>query len=77
MHANVILVLSYMATLFPVYIFPTAFSTAFTHYYTDPQTNTITSFRGRNTQHIFICYIKATLHISSVYIYTVQKIQSI
>ena len=47
---NVILVLSYKATLFPVYSFPTrqpffpvySFPTAFARYYIDPQTNTIT-----------------------------------
>ena len=36
-----------MATSFAVY----SFSTAFPHYYIDPQTNTITPFPSRNTQH--------------------------
>ena len=43
-HSNEILVLSNIATLFPVYGFPTAFSTAFACYYIDPPTNTITIF---------------------------------
>ena len=46
---NVILVLSFIAILFPDYSFPTAFSTAFVYYYIDPQTNTITPVPGRNT----------------------------
>ena len=37
-----------MATLFTVYSFPKAFSTAFARYYIEAQTNTITPFPGRN-----------------------------
>ena len=50
---NIILVLSYIATLLPVYSFSKAYSTCFAHYYIDPQTNTITPIPGRNTQLIF------------------------
>ena len=49
---NVILVLSYMATLFPASKLYYSFSKAFACYYIDPQTNTITPFSGRNIQHI-------------------------
>ena len=50
---NIMLVLSYIATLFPFYSFSKAYSTRFAHYYIDPQTNTITHVSGRNTQLIF------------------------
>ena len=65
LHNSVILVFSYMITFFPVYSFPKAFSSAFTHYCIDPKTNTIKPFPVRNTQHSWTVFgelINLSLH---------------
>ena len=62
----------YLRNISPFLTTPLSYNPFCTHYYIDPQTNTITSSPDRNTQHIWIHSYELFPVKSSIHLYTLS-----